>query len=279
MSGPDEPGWYADPYERFPKRWWDGAAWTSYTADTAVRWDEFSPDAEPRRPAPRGSIGIALVGYVVGVGLAALIAVLLRAADRPGGRLTELVASQFGLWTGLVGACVYVSKRRGTGSMRKDFGWTMKPADIGFGFAGSIVGRVVAAILVSPVAAQFRHVRAPDKTVFEKVASGAGTWTVLVLIVCVGAPIIEELFFRGLLQSRMVDVAGTGAGIAITATLFGAAHLINWQGWVSLLYGLAIVGAGLVLGLMRHVTGRLGPSTWAHVFFNVQAIVAVALLT
>jgi membrane protease YdiL (CAAX protease family) len=277
MADPEEAGWYTDPYARFPKRWWDGAAWSSYVADTAVGWDDFDPNVEPRVAAPKG-IGIALIGYGVGVGLAAVIDAVLRAADRPGGRLLELIVTQIGLWSGLVGACIYVSRLRGTGSLRRDFGWTMRPADTGFGFAGSFVARIVAAILVTPFAAQFRHVRAPDRSVFERVASGPGTWVVLVLIVCVGAPIIEELFFRGLLQSRMIDVAGTTGGIVITSVLFGAAHLINWQGTESLLYGLGIVGAGLVLGMMRHSSGRLGTSTWAHFFFNAQAMIAVALL-
>jgi membrane protease YdiL (CAAX protease family) len=262
-----------------PYRWWDGSHWTSYAADTEVQWDEVvETNDEPRPPGPR-SLGIALIGYVGGVGLAFVIAAALRAADRPGGRVVELCASQAGLWSGLIGACLYVSKRRGTGSLSRDFGWHMERIDVGLGFAGSFVGRVIAAILISPIASSFRHVRAPDRTVFEKVANDAVGWTVLVLIVCIGAPLVEELFFRGLLQTRLVEVAGTTGGIVITAVLFGAAHLIAWQGTITLLYGLGIAGAGLVLGLMRHISGRLGPSTWAHAFFNIQAVLAVAFLT
>jgi membrane protease YdiL (CAAX protease family) len=46
-----------------------------------------------------------------------------------------------------------------------------------------------------------------------------------------------------------------------------------------LIYAASIAGGGLVLGLLRHVTGRLGPSTWAHFFFNAQAVALTALLT
>lgn len=274
------PGWYDDPTGRAAHRWWDGATWTAYAADADVRWDEAPADdgAEPAPPGPRG-IGIAFIGYFGGVALALAIATSLRAADRPGGRVVELCASQLGLWAGLIGACIYVSRRRGTGSLARDFGWRMQRIDVGLGLAGSLVARVIAAIVVAPVAVWFRDVRVPDRSVFDNVAHDAPGWAVIVVIVCIGAPLVEELFFRGLLQTGLVEAVGAARGIVITAVLFGAAHLTAWQGNITLLYGLGIAGAGLVLGLMRHVSGRLGTSTWAHAFFNVQAMIAVALLT
>lgn len=272
-----EPGWYADPSGRFPFRWWDGAEWTSYAADTAVQWDEVPEHEEPRVPGPRG-LGVAAAGAVVGTALAAVIQLLLAANDDPGGRMVTLVASQAGLWSGLVGACVYVSHRRGTGSLGTDFGWRLRPIDIGFGLAGSLVARVIAGVVVSPIPVPFREVRAPDRSVFERVADGGGEWAALVLVVCVGAPIVEELFFRGLVQVRLVERTGAIVGITVTSVLFGAAHLVAWQGPITLVYGLAVAGGGVVLGLMRHVAGRLGPSVMAHAFFNAQAVLASALL-
>jgi uncharacterized protein len=277
-----EAGWYDDPCGRLTHRWWDGQAWTGYASDGTVRWDDVpeEDDGEPQPEAVRG-LGIAVAGAIGGIALSFVIVLILRAADRPGGRTLELVLSQLGLWTGLVGACVYASRRHGTGSLVNDFGWRFRRIDIGLGLAGSIAGRIASTTIVVPFAPfiqSYRHVRAPDRTVFDKVASGAGGWTVLILIVCVGAPLIEELFFRGLLQSRLVEVLGPTRGISIAALVFGAAHVIAWDGPVTLLYGLAIAGAGLVLGLIRHMTSRLGTSTSAHAWFNVQAMVAIALL-
>ena len=42
------PGWYPDPFGRFPTRWWDGEAWTAYATDGEVRWDVevFNQDDE-----------------------------------------------------------------------------------------------------------------------------------------------------------------------------------------------------------------------------------------
>jgi membrane protease YdiL (CAAX protease family) len=280
VSSAREPGWYADPFGRLPFRWWDGTTWTAYAADSAVQWDEL-PDAQPDEPSAPGlrGLGLGVAGYVIGVALAFGISAVLFAAHHPGGRAVTLVASQLGLWTGLVGACVVVSRRRGTGSLARDFGWRMRPIDIGFGLAGSLAARAISGVVVSPIPTPFRHVRAPDRSVFDKVAHGAGGWIVLVLIVCIGAPLVEELFFRGLMQSRLVEVAGPVGGIVATSVLFGAAHLTAWQGALTFVYALAVAGGGLVLGLMRHLLGRLGPSTWAHAFFNAQAVVAVALLS
>jgi membrane protease YdiL (CAAX protease family) len=263
-----------------PFRWWDGSQWTSYAADSAVQWDEIPGETdEGERPPGLRGLGVAIAGVLIGGALAFGIAAAFSAADYPGGRAVALLASQLGLWTGLVGACVVVSRRRGTGSLMRDFGWRMRGIDVGLGLAGSFAGRIVSGIVVSPVPTPFRHVRAPDRSVFEKATSGAGDWVIVVVLVCIGAPLVEELFFRGLLQSRLVEVLGPAPGVVGASLLFGAAHLTAWQGSVTFIYALAVAGAGLVLGLMRHLTGRLGPSTWAHAFFNAQAVLATALLS
>lgn len=252
-----------------PYRWWDGSHWTSYAADTEVQWDEVvETNDEPRPPGPR-SLGIALIGYVGGVGLAFVIAAALRAADRPGGRVVELCASQAGLWSGLIGACLYVSKRRGTGSLSRDFGWHMERIDVGLGFAGSFVGRVIAAILISPIASSFRHVRAPDRTVFEKVANDAVGWTVLVLIVCIGAPLVEELFFRGLLLRSLRRRMPDWAAVALSAVAFGIAHGSALPVDAVLLVMISLTAFGAILAVLALRTGRLGPGIVTHAVFNL----------
>jgi membrane protease YdiL (CAAX protease family) len=101
---------------------------------------------------------------------------------------------------------------------------------------------------------------------------------VLVVVVCVGAPLVEELFFRGLLQTRLVGRYGPVIGIGITSMLFGAAHLIGWQGPITLVYALGVAGGGVALGTVRLITGRLGTSILTHCFFNAQALLAIAFV-
>jgi uncharacterized protein len=275
-------GWYADPFKRYRYRFWDGARWTGYAADGDVVWDDPEPanaaiaDVEVA-PVKRGLV-TAFVGYFGGLGAAIAMDRVLAANDDPGGHVVGLLVSQACLWAGLVGACVVVARRRGTGSLRHDFDWRFRKIDIGLGIAGAIAGRVVGVLVVLPLPLPFDKPRAPDTDVFERVADGPLTWVVLIAIVCIGAPLIEELFFRGLMQPRLVEILGPVAGLPVTAVLFGAAHLTNWQGSVTFIYATSIAGGGLVLGLMRHVTGRLGPSTWAHFWFNAQAVAVTALL-
>src|SRR5205085_1098164 len=144
-----------------------------------------------------------------------------------------LILSQAGLWSGLVGACVVVSRRFGTGSLRADFAWRFRWVDVGLGFAGAIAGRLVATAVIAPIPLPFKKPTTPDRSIFDHVNHRPIDFLVLVLIVCVGAPLIEELFFRGMMQPRVVQLAGAARGVPITALLFGAAHLTNWQGPVT----------------------------------------------
>jgi membrane protease YdiL (CAAX protease family) len=212
------------------------------------------------------------------VALSLAILLLLWVGGHPGGRVVQLVASEIGLWTGLLGACLVVSRRRGSGSLRADFRLRFRPIDVGLGLAASLVARVLASFSVLPVSFAFRHVRQPDRTVLGDVAHGVLGWLALTLVVCVGAPIIEELFFRGLVQIRLVGRWGPVRGIVVAALLFGAAHLIGWQGPATLAYAVAIFVGGLVLGAARHYSGRLGTSISAHMLFNAQALLVLALV-
>ena len=45
------------------------------------------------------------------------------------------------------------------------------------------------------------------------------------LLACVGAPIVEELFFRGLVQTVLIRNLGTTPAIVVQAMLFGARAL------------------------------------------------------
>ena len=271
-------GWYPDPYGRFPYRWWDGATWSPYARAGEVQWDPV--DDTPKTPRPPGlpAVGVALLSFAAGAGASYLVLELLRAHGDPGGTAAELVLSELPLWAALVGACVFVTLRRGGRSFVADFGLRWRPLDIGLGLAGSIAGRSTESIAILPVVIFHPRFRAPDEHVFHSYTFSATGWVVLALVVCVGAPLVEELFFRGLVQTRLVGRLGPVAGIAITSVLFGAAHLIGWAGPVTLVYALAIAGAGVALGTIRQITGRLGTSMMAHSLFNAQALVALALV-
>jgi membrane protease YdiL (CAAX protease family) len=275
-------GWYADPARRYRYRFWDGARWTDYAAnDTVVERDALEPapvvGADEKAPALRG-LPSAFVGYFAGLALAYSIHSYLESHDYPGGRAIGFILAQCGLWAGLVFACVFVSQERGTGNIFRDFDFRFRKLDVGLGFAGSIGGRMVAMIAASLIPFVFHASRDAKEGPFD-LAHGFGAWATLFLVACIGAPLIEELFFRGLMQPRLIALTNEGVGIPLTALLFGAAHMTAWAGPATFVYAFSIAGAGLVLGLIRHQTGRLGTSIWAHFFFNVQAVLAAWLVS
>ena len=92
-------------------------------------------------------------------------------------------------------------------------------------------------------------------------------------------PVVEELFFRGLVLRALVRVCrplGPALGPALacvsTGIIFGLAHFEALQ-----LLGLAAFG--VVLSVMAYRFRRLGPSIFAHATFNLLAVVAVASST
>jgi membrane protease YdiL (CAAX protease family) len=91
----------------------------------------------------------------------------------------------------------------------------------------------------------------------------------LVLVVVVGAPLVEEIVYRGLLQRSLAGRFGRSAAWVLGAALFAGIHLQAVE-----LPGLLV--AGLVFGAGLLLTGRLGASVLAHVAFNAAGLALVA---
>ena len=102
----------------------------------------------------------------------------------------------------------------------------------------------------------------------DRATDGLGV-VLLVLIVGIGAPIVEEIFYRGLLQRSLLK-RGLPAGVAVvlTALVFAVSHQQLLQ-----LPGLFV--AGLVFGALALRAGRLGPAITAHVAFNMVTVVSL----
>jgi membrane protease YdiL (CAAX protease family) len=101
-------------------------------------------------------------------------------------------------------------------------------------------------------------------------ASGAGI-VALVLVVCVGAPIAEEVFFRGLLLRATERRFGTGIALVVSTVVFGLGHLQGIQLPALLLFG-------AVAGVLTVRTGRLGPAILCHMGFNTWTIIQLLVL-
>ena len=85
-------------------------------------------------------------------------------------------------------------------------------------------------------------------------------------------PIVEELFFRGYLQSRLIEAAGPATGIALTALFFTACHVQYLQPnaiAIGSLFGLAF--SALLLGYLRYQTASIWPPLICHALSNLPA--------
>ncbi len=243
------------------------------------------PDTAPPPPAPeaprrRWGLGDALAGFVVGLCLSSLFASLWLAAtgDRELG-LGGRAVSQVGLWIGLVGVVVLAARRKGSGSVADDFGLRARWSDVGLGLGAAVALQFILVPLVALVLVPLLgrpEVSGPVQDLVDD-ARGA-TFLLLVLTAVVGAPVVEELFFRGLLLRSLQNRFGTVAAVVGSSVLFGLAHPndLSAAGVALVMISLAVLAAVLALLVVR--TGRLAPAIVAHAAFNAINL-AVAYLS
>lgn len=233
-------------------------------------------DLEPARQ--RWGLGDVVLGFVVGQVGGLLVISLVRAVTGRGpGEADDLplgwvAVAQVGLWLGLLGAPVVATGTKGIGLVR-DLQVRGRLEDL---WKGGLVGVLVQFPLLPLLYWPLLRILdrsssdlvGPARDLTDRATDPVGV-VLLVLIVGVGAPIIEEIFYRGLMQRSLLKrgVPGWGA-VAATSLVFGLSHL-----QVPQLPGLAV--AGVVFGILALRAGRLGPAITAHVGFNMVTVVAL----
>lgn len=153
-------------------------------------------------------------------------------------------------------------------------GWTraFERSDIGMGIGWGIALQLpilfVVALIMQLVLGEFEP-SGRALTIVDSATSPALV-VLLVLSVGVGAPIVEEIFYRGLVQPALIRSFGVPAGIAVASLIFGAVHMSLIE-----LFPLSVVG--LVFGILAHRTGRLAAPIIAHMTFNLYTLVVLLL--
>ena len=178
-----------------------------------------------------------------------------------------LIAANFAaLWVGLLLALVGVSHYTGSGSFKKDYGAVVRARDALVGIPVGVVVQLVFLPLMYKGLDRFFDTSDLEEPARDltKSASGLGV-VLLVLVVAVGAPIVEELFYRGMVLRAFKARVNDSLSIVITAVLFALVHFQALQ-----LPGLILFG--LVAGYLANRYGRLGPAIFAHVGFNGAAV-------
>lgn len=222
-------------------------------------------------------LGDAVLGWLLGLvgGFVALVVVLaLSGVDGEEADTLPLgwvAVAQLGLWFGLLGVPYLAARFKGNG-MVEDFGLSFRPSDLLVGGVAGLIGQfAILTIVYVPMRLIWdvsqEELSEPAQNFTDKATGPVGV-VLLVLIVGIGAPIVEEIFYRGLLQRSMVRRIGVPAGIGVTSLVFGAVHF-------QLLQLPALALAGLLFGVLAHHYGRLGPAIAAHMVFNLTAVVTL----
>lgn len=229
------------------------------------------------RPAPdqpRYNVGTALLAWVgafsVGVFGAAIVlaATGYSKSDRADLPLWVVGLVQLPAWIGLTVAAVLVSRLFGTGRLRDDYGFGFRLVDLW----GLPIGVIVQLVFIPILYAGMRAVGVdtssldkPAQELTDKAQDRIGV-VLVVLLVVVGAPLVEELFFRGLVQRAISARYSDGFAIGGSAVLFALIHFQPLQFAGLLLFG-------LVLGYCAHRTRRLGMGMMAHAAFNATTVI------
>jgi membrane protease YdiL (CAAX protease family) len=258
---------------------------------------ELTEDGLPR---PRWGLGEAIGGFAIAIVVGGLFAGVILAITgyeaplpTPGGAVGRVAGQvitgqpfavpearslaldalqQLPFWAVLLAVPYLAARFKGNGWIR-DFRIRMERSDIFVGLGVGIFCQVVLVsgfywLLFKLIGEQ--DVSAEARQLTDRATTPLGV-ILLFLIVGVGAPIAEEIFFRGLaLRAFRKRGWAWWPSIIVTAVYFGATHLQPLQFPALVLFGIAV-------GWLVQRTDRLGPAIWAHVGFNVTAAVVLVL--
>ena len=253
--------------------------------------------ARPLRPAREGTLPAAPVRWgipdavvALALGAALVYGNYLISTQRwfPRGDVAAVVASI--VFYGILFAfMIGVSRLRGLGGLRRDFGFELRWVDLPIGI-GIAVAFQVLSVVVDLFGLDVLHL--PDVNVSNvELPKSLGLAVFYGLaVVSFFAPIVEELAFRGLVmravrnlvirrarfESAKTTRRAQRVSILISALLFAGGHLYEARSLTMLFdLGVSIFIFGLIMAAVDSRTQRLGPSLIGHMLTNGFATVVI----
>jgi hypothetical protein len=144
-------------------------------------------------------------------------------------------------------------------------------SDLAWGVGGA-VAMLIAMSAVAAIQETVLHLKADEVQVHLLRQAHGPLLVAFALIACAGAPIFEELTFRGFIFNALLRYMPVWLAVTLSAVLFGLAH---WQpgnagAIVPLIFG------GAVLAVVYYRSGSLVASMMTHGLFNAFTVAAVA---
>lgn len=228
-----------------------------------------SSSSRPPYSRPALALGIAAVAYVIVVllgwpGLRAPI------VGMPAWAAT-LVESALTLGPLLI-AALLAARWAGPGVSRA-LGIRFRPIDLLLGALVALVARAVMELLV-PTTGSLRPMLS------DGAADVVGSLVTAIVALVLLSPVVEELFFRGLVQ-RALQTAFIGASprlaagvaIALTTAAFVILHAVPYGAAVPLDVVFPPLLIGIGAGVLTATTGRIAAGLVAHVLFNLAGVI------
>lgn len=177
-------------------------------------------------------------------------------------------------WVAFLVGTTLTSRAYGSGNALEDFGISLRPIDA----LGVPLGVAAQLGLVPLVYVPLRAIwpatfddDALSETARDLIdrANGAQLGLLVVLVV-IGAPIVEEVVYRGLLQRPLLQHAAARR-FAAPAVVVGVAAVFALIHFRPIEYP-GLFAAGLVFGVCAWRSGRVGMAIAAHVAFNATGL-------
>lgn len=242
-----------------------------------------SPDAATEGPSPpsrpaRWGIGDffwVLAAQLVGANLAFAA---LAAASGEAGISTDafFLAGLPAQTLAMLGALWWISRRKGTGSLRGDFGVRLSWRDWPGLFAG-LGWRVVLVVVLVPFTLLL-GTDEPAQQIVEDIDEVRSAVAIASVVIGVGVlqPFVEEIVFRGLLLRALVRRMSPRGAIVISGLAFGAVHLLGaTPGLQALVAVVGLSGLGMVFAVQTLRSGTVSRAAFTHMGFNLPVVIVL----
>ncbi|MGH9001183.1 MAG: lysostaphin resistance A-like protein [Acidimicrobiia bacterium] len=181
-----------------------------------------------------------------------------------------LPAQQFAV----LGALVLISRGKGRGTLRDDFGLALRRGDArglwwGVGCQFALTALLYPLIELSG--------ESDPQQLLEDLEADKGVATIAFFVVgaVVMAPLVEELLYRGLLLRALQRRMSPTPAVFASAVIFALVHLVGDPGAAELLPALAALG--VLLGLVAVRTASLSLPIFIHAGFNLTTALLFVL--
>lgn len=169
---------------------------------------------------------------------------------------------------------VFVSRFKGQGSLRRDFGLELRTTDAR-GLVWGVGLQFLLTLSVLPLS--WLSDGSERQQLLEDLEKSRQPLTIVFFFLgaVVMAPLVEELLYRGLLLRALLRRVGPGPAVFVSAIVFAVVHVVGDTS--ALEFVPALAGLGIVLGVVAVRTGDLSLPILIHAGFNLTT--AVAFLT